>query len=263
MASFDYNSIADMLHSVRQKLDSYQPSVGTAIGLSSGPAGWLTAIPGPQSLALNSFKSMKGPMDRPEAPAAPAAAPAASPGMQQQSAMPYPNMGGLPAPMSPQAPVPMPQPRPAMAPQPQAPVPMPQPRPAMAPQAPQAAPQWPASSNPHQGLIARVAHTLQGLGQPQQQPQPQQGTPQQQPQQQQGLIGRIGSDIQSLPGFFQHNAQAMRDPSTGGFIDPAGSAQAQSQVRGPDLINKMMGYLHGQSYGDIGNNNDPSTLGSG
>jgi hypothetical protein len=252
MASFDYNSIADMLHSVRQKLDSYQPSVGTALGLASGPTGWLTAIPGPQSLALNNFKSMKGPMDRTEAPAAPAAAPTASPGMQQQSAVPYPNMGGLPAPMSPQAPVPMPQPRPAMAPQPQAPVPMPQPRPAMAPQAPQAAPQWPASSNQHQGLIARAAHTLQSLGQPQQ------GNPQHQ-----GLIGRIGSDIQSLPGFFQHNAQAMRDPSTGGFIDPAGAAQAQSQVRGPDLINKMMGYLHGQSYGDIGNNNDPSTLGSG
>ncbi|WP_368508090.1 hypothetical protein [Bradyrhizobium lupini] len=36
------------------------------------------------------------------------------------------------------------------------------------------------------------------------------------------------------------NAMMMRDPGTGQLIDPQGA----SQVRGPDLINKMMSYLH-------------------
>jgi hypothetical protein len=40
--------------------------------------------------------------------------------------------------------------------------------------------------------------------------------------------------------FFMRNAMSMRDPSTGELIDPSG---AQS-VRGPDLISKMMAYLH-------------------
>jgi hypothetical protein len=41
-------------------------------------------------------------------------------------------------------------------------------------------------------------------------------------------------------GFFMRNALMMQDPNGGGFIDPAGAAS----VRGPDLIAKMMGYLH-------------------
>lgn len=40
--------------------------------------------------------------------------------------------------------------------------------------------------------------------------------------------------------FFMRNAMMMRDPTSGDFIDPTGAAS----VRGPDLINKMMGYLH-------------------
>lgn len=40
--------------------------------------------------------------------------------------------------------------------------------------------------------------------------------------------------------FFMRNAMMMRDPSSGQLIDPQGA----SQVRGPDLINKMMSYLH-------------------
>ena len=40
--------------------------------------------------------------------------------------------------------------------------------------------------------------------------------------------------------FFMRNALMMRDPATGDFIDPQGAAS----VRGPDLISKMMGYLH-------------------
>jgi len=32
----------------------------------------------------------------------------------------------------------------------------------------------------------------------------------------------------------------MQDPMGGGLIDPTGAAS----VSGPDLINKMMGYLH-------------------
>jgi hypothetical protein len=41
-------------------------------------------------------------------------------------------------------------------------------------------------------------------------------------------------------GFFMRNALMMQDPAGGGFIDPEGAAS----VRGPDLISKMMGYLH-------------------
>jgi cell division septation protein DedD len=40
--------------------------------------------------------------------------------------------------------------------------------------------------------------------------------------------------------FFMRNAMSMRDPSTGELIDPSGA----SSVRGPDLISKMMAYLH-------------------
>lgn len=40
--------------------------------------------------------------------------------------------------------------------------------------------------------------------------------------------------------FFMRNALMMHDPNGGGLIDPMGAAS----VRGPDLINKMMGYLH-------------------
>lgn len=47
--------------------------------------------------------------------------------------------------------------------------------------------------------------------------------------------------------FFQRNAAMMRDPGTGAFIDP--TAAAQAQVRGPDLINKMMAYLHNKDIG--------------
>ncbi len=41
-------------------------------------------------------------------------------------------------------------------------------------------------------------------------------------------------------GFFMRNALMMQDPLGGGFIDPTGAAS----VSGPDLISKMMGYLH-------------------
>jgi hypothetical protein len=43
-------------------------------------------------------------------------------------------------------------------------------------------------------------------------------------------------------GFFARNAAMMTDPMTGQFIDP--NAASDAQVRGPDLINKMMAYLH-------------------
>ncbi|MFI4971143.1 MAG: hypothetical protein ACHP7H_00570 [Hyphomicrobiales bacterium] len=47
--------------------------------------------------------------------------------------------------------------------------------------------------------------------------------------------------------FWQRNAAMMRDPATGAFIDPTSAAQAQ--VRGPDLINKMLAYLHNKDIG--------------
>jgi hypothetical protein len=43
--------------------------------------------------------------------------------------------------------------------------------------------------------------------------------------------------------FFMRNAMMMRDPATGQFIDPSGAAS----VRGPDLISKMMSYLHNKA----------------
>jgi hypothetical protein len=43
--------------------------------------------------------------------------------------------------------------------------------------------------------------------------------------------------------FFMRNALSMRDPSTGELIDPSGA----SSVRGPDLIAKMMTYLHNKA----------------
>jgi len=47
--------------------------------------------------------------------------------------------------------------------------------------------------------------------------------------------------------FFQRNTAMMRDPVTGQFIDPRAASDAQ--VRGPDLINKMMSYLHNKDIG--------------
>jgi len=119
----------------------------------------------------------------------------------------------------------------ASAPQaaPQAPsVPMPMPRPASAPQAP--AP----SINPNGSISGAVGPTSVG-GAPLQPQQPD-------------------------TSFFMRNALMMHDPSTGQLIDPQGA----STVRGPDLINKMLTYLHNkQPTGSVGNNNDPSTWGSG
>jgi hypothetical protein len=40
--------------------------------------------------------------------------------------------------------------------------------------------------------------------------------------------------------FFMRNALMQRDPNGGDFIDPMGA----QRVRGPDLIDKMMNYLH-------------------
>lgn len=40
--------------------------------------------------------------------------------------------------------------------------------------------------------------------------------------------------------FFMRNALMQQDPNGGGYIDPQGAAS----VRGPDLIAKMMSYLH-------------------
>ncbi|WP_456723053.1 hypothetical protein [Bradyrhizobium sp. USDA 4350] len=45
--------------------------------------------------------------------------------------------------------------------------------------------------------------------------------------------------------FFMRNALMMQDPNGGGYIDPQGAAS----VRGPDLINKMMTYLHNKEMG--------------
>ncbi|WP_316235062.1 MULTISPECIES: hypothetical protein [unclassified Bradyrhizobium] len=180
--------------------------------------------------------------------------------------VPYMGIGGLPAAMAPRSVPAAPQAAPTA---PAAPMPMP--RPAAAPQAPmniQSQAQMQGVSAPavtsfngqqpaHQGLINRIGAALQGHPDPN------------------GLIGMISHGLQGngsapqpaqqggispMSGFFQRNAAMMRDPSTGALIDPAGAAAAP---RGPDLINKMMGYLHGKSFGDIGNNNDPSTWGSG
>ena len=43
--------------------------------------------------------------------------------------------------------------------------------------------------------------------------------------------------------FFMRNALMQQDPVAGGFIDPMGAAS----VRGPDLISKMMQYLHNKA----------------
>lgn len=44
-------------------------------------------------------------------------------------------------------------------------------------------------------------------------------------------------------GFFMRNALMQRDPMTGELIDPMGA----KSVRGPDLIAKMMQYLHNKA----------------
>lgn len=46
-------------------------------------------------------------------------------------------------------------------------------------------------------------------------------------------------------GFFMRNALMQQDPITGGFLDPS----AVSKVSGPDLISKMMAYLHKKDMG--------------
>jgi hypothetical protein len=43
--------------------------------------------------------------------------------------------------------------------------------------------------------------------------------------------------------FFMRNALMQRDPVTGQMLDPSGA----SSVSGPDLISKMMTYLHGKA----------------
>jgi hypothetical protein len=58
-------------------------------------------------------------------------------------------------------------------------------------------------------------------------------------------MGRPAEAPQAEPdtSFFMRNALSMRDPSTGDMIDPSGA----SSVRGPDLISKMMTYLHSKA----------------
>jgi hypothetical protein len=43
--------------------------------------------------------------------------------------------------------------------------------------------------------------------------------------------------------FFMRNALMQHDPITGQLLDPSGA----SSVSGPDLISKMMTYLHGKA----------------
>ncbi|MHC2284428.1 hypothetical protein ACVIJW_000298 [Bradyrhizobium barranii subsp. barranii] len=54
------------------------------------------------------------------------------------------------------------------------------------------------------------------------------------------LVGQAAPQAQPDTSFFMRNALMQRDPVTGALIDPSGAAS----VSGPDLIQKMMAYLH-------------------
>lgn len=52
-------------------------------------------------------------------------------------------------------------------------------------------------------------------------------------------------------GFFARNTAMMQDPMTGAFIDPTAASQAQGSddVRGQNVIQKMLAYLHNKDLG--------------
>jgi hypothetical protein len=58
-------------------------------------------------------------------------------------------------------------------------------------------------------------------------------------------MGRPADAPQATPdtSFFMRNAMMQHDPMTGQLLDPS----ASSSVSGPDLISKMMTYLHGKA----------------
>jgi hypothetical protein len=93
-------------------------------------------------------------------------------------------------------------------------------------------------ASPNQRVAQNFPPQMAG-GIPTPQPRPQMAqapmpTPQPQPQ---------PAQAPSPMGFFQRNAAMMHDPVTGGFIDPAGAAQAQAGGSN-NIINKMLGLLN-------------------
>lgn len=224
VSSFSYSDVADKLRRLREAADKYTPSPSTlmkyAAPLIGGPG--MYALQGAaQGDILNNHKIGGGAPQPPAAPppAAPApnpanwgiagfpsAAPASSSWADSVTKAPLPQ-GALSAPQ-------------ASPPTQSAAPPPPQAGPALAPQAP---PQQAPQINPNGSIAGAAGPTSVG------------GAP---------LVAQNAPTPQPDMSFFQRNAAMMRDPMTGQFIDPTNAAQAQSQIRGPDLINKMLALLH-------------------
>ncbi len=56
------------------------------------------------------------------------------------------------------------------------------------------------------------------------------------------LTDPTGASMPPQQGFFARNTAMMKDPVTGGYVDP--TAGQSAEATGPDLIQKFMTYLH-------------------
>lgn len=222
MPTFDYNKTADLLRRIRETVHDYTPGPLTASSLVLGAPGLAAggAIRAMPTLSRTASSLMSNAGMSPAAMVVPSAAQAPSlisPEWQKFKAQADAQAELKPAvPLAPTAMpwvLPPPQtPAPAHTAPQAATVPMPQARPAGA--EPQV--------NPDGSIAGAVGPTSVG------------GAP---------LVGQAAPQAQPDTSFFMRNALMQRDPATGELIDPSGAAG----VRGPDLISKMLAYLHSKA----------------
>lgn len=210
MPTFDYNKTADLLKRIRETVHDYTPGPLAASSLVLGAPGLAAggAIRAMPTLARTASSLMGNAGMSPAAMVMPSAAQA--PSLIEPAWQKFKDQADAQAELKPAVPL-APTAMPWMMPPPQtpAPVPMPQARPAGA--APQV--------NPDGSIAGALGPTSVG------------GAP---------LVGQAAPQAQPDTSFFMRNALMQRDPITGALIDPSGAAS----VSGPDLIQKMMAYLH-------------------
>jgi hypothetical protein len=215
MPTFDYNKVADTLRRIRETVHEHTPGPLTASTLVMGAPGLAAggAIRALPTLGRTATSLMSNAGASPAAMMMPTAAQA--PSALEPEWQKFKEQADKQAELKPAVPMSAPSSfggpqslfSPPTFPQTQGPMPS-----AMQAAAPQAAPV--PSAPPAQA------------GVPMPQPRPAEA-PQAQPE----------------TSFFMRNALMQHDPITGQLIDPAGAAS----VSGPDLISKMMAYLHNKA----------------
>lgn len=212
--SLSSGSFSDVIRRIREAVHDHTPGPLTASSLVLGAPGLAAggAIRAMPTLARTASSLMSNAGMSPAAMVMPSAAQA--PSMLAPEWQAFKAQADAQAELKPAVPL-APTAMPWMPPAPQAPTPAPQAAPAPMLQARPAAPQV----NPDGSIAGAVGPTSVG------------GAP---------LVGQAAPQAQPDTSFFMRNAMMMRDPATGELIDPSGAAG----VRGPDLISKMLAYLH-------------------